>query len=121
HLVDGLVPDLLAQALVAPVAAELRVDEVLVDRRELAREDLVESVDDVLPALERHAFLRVREGLTQGGGRRAGGGRHVGQILALADHPPEIARAVPAHVARARGAAKLAHRATTGPDRALER
>ena len=35
-----------AEPLVAPVVAHLGVDEVLVDRRELGREDLVQELDD---------------------------------------------------------------------------
>jgi hypothetical protein len=39
HLVDRLVADLLGQLGVAPVGAHLRVDEVLVDRCQLGRQD----------------------------------------------------------------------------------
>ncbi len=46
HLVDRLVADVLGEPLVAPVAAHLGVDEVLVDRRQLGGQHVVEDVDD---------------------------------------------------------------------------
>ena len=48
HLVDRLVADVCGQALVAPVLAHLGVQEVLVDRRELAGEHLVQQLDDLV-------------------------------------------------------------------------
>jgi hypothetical protein len=51
HLVDRLVADLLRQLHVAPVGAHLGVDEVLVDRCQLGRQDLVEGGDDLVVAL----------------------------------------------------------------------
>ena len=47
HLVDRLVAAVLGEAVVAPVRAHLRVDEVLVDRRQLRGEHVVEELDDV--------------------------------------------------------------------------
>jgi hypothetical protein len=47
HLVDRLVAHDLPEALVAPVFAHARVDEVLVDRRELVGEDFVQQIDDL--------------------------------------------------------------------------
>ena len=46
HLRDGLFTELLGEALVAPVAEHLRVDEVLIDRGELRREHVVQQLDD---------------------------------------------------------------------------
>src|SRR4051794_3012052 len=46
HLVDRFVVEALRQAVVAPVRAHLRVDEVLVDRGQLAREHLVQQLGD---------------------------------------------------------------------------
>jgi hypothetical protein len=46
HLFDGLLAGLLRDPQVAPVLAHLRVDEVLIDGRELGGEDLVERLDD---------------------------------------------------------------------------
>ena len=48
HLVDRLVVEVLAEPLVAPVVEHLGVDEVLVDRRELGGEHLVEQLDDLV-------------------------------------------------------------------------
>src|SRR5262249_42572010 len=53
HLVDRFGAKLLPQTLVAPVLAHPRVDEVLVDRRELVRENLIEELED--PILTLHA------------------------------------------------------------------
>ena len=50
HLTERLFADLLPQTLVAPVLAHPSVDEVLVDRGELGREDLVQEGDDLLVA-----------------------------------------------------------------------
>src|SRR5207249_2495100 len=50
HLTERLFADLLPQTLVAPVLAHPSVDEVLVDRGELGREDLVQEGDDLLGA-----------------------------------------------------------------------
>jgi hypothetical protein len=47
HLVDRLVAAVLAEAAVPPVVAHLGVDEVLVDRRQLRREDVVQDVEDL--------------------------------------------------------------------------
>ena len=51
HLVDRLVADVLGEPLVAPVVAHLGVDEVLVDRRQLGGEHLVEQLDDLVVTL----------------------------------------------------------------------
>ena len=51
HLVDRLVVEVLPQALVSPVLEHAAVEEVLVDRRELGRQDLVEQVDDLRVSL----------------------------------------------------------------------
>src|SRR5262249_30054596 len=51
HLVDRLLLDALGETEVAPVPAHLRVQEVLVHRRELPGEDLVEQLEDLLVAL----------------------------------------------------------------------
>src|SRR5690606_34290746 len=51
HLVDGLLVDMLPKALIAPVLAHLRVDEVLIDRGQFGREDVVEMIDDLCAAL----------------------------------------------------------------------
>src|SRR5262249_46180626 len=50
HLLDRLVVLALAEALEAPLAVHARVQEVLVDRRELARELAVELLDHLLVA-----------------------------------------------------------------------
>src|SRR5207253_3503656 len=50
HLADRFLVDLLVEALVAPVPAHPRVQEVLVDRGELPGEDLVEKIDDAAVA-----------------------------------------------------------------------
>ena len=47
HLAEGLLPALVGQALVAPVVLHLGVDEVLVDRRQLSGQDVVEQLDDL--------------------------------------------------------------------------
>jgi hypothetical protein len=44
HLFDRLLAPLPGETLVAPVRTHLGVDEVLIDRGQLGREDLVESV-----------------------------------------------------------------------------
>src|SRR5215813_3159100 len=62
HLPDGLLAHLLPQPLVAPVLAHARMDEVLVDGRELGGEDLVEQRDDVVVALH-EGSPRVGTGL----------------------------------------------------------
>src|SRR5882672_1482580 len=59
HLVDRLVVLVLGEPLQAPVLEHARVQEVLVDRRELVREDLVQVLDDLLVAF--HARLLVRD------------------------------------------------------------
>ena len=46
HLVDRLLAVVLRERLVAPVVEHLVVDEVLVDRRELGGQDLVEQFGD---------------------------------------------------------------------------
>ena len=51
HLVDRLVAVVLRERLVAPVVEHLVVDEVLVDRRELGGQDLVEQFGDGSVAL----------------------------------------------------------------------
>ena len=50
HLLDRLVADLLAESPVAPVVAHLGVDEVLVDRRQLAGQHLVEQLENLVVA-----------------------------------------------------------------------
>src|SRR5262249_60726325 len=45
HLVDGFVVVVLPEPLVAPVLAHLRVHVVLVDARELGRQDSVQGLD----------------------------------------------------------------------------
>src|SRR5262249_48873561 len=50
HLVDALGADLLPEPLVAPVLAHAGVHEVLVDAGELAGENLVQEVDDLVVA-----------------------------------------------------------------------
>ena len=51
HLVDRLVAVELGETLVAPVRAQLAVEEVLVHRREFGRQHLVEHFDDLRIAL----------------------------------------------------------------------
>ena len=58
-----------ARPVVAPVVAHLGVDEVLVDRRELGGQDVVEQLDDV--------GLSVHAGLLSGGGGAFGAGMDV--------------------------------------------
>src|SRR5439155_20810620 len=53
HLTERLVADLLPQTLLAPVLAHPSVDEVLVYRGELGREDVVQEGDDLLVASHR--------------------------------------------------------------------
>ena len=60
HLVDRLVAAVLGEALVAPVVAHLGVDEVLVDRRQLGGEHLVEQLDDVGVSLHGVTLSRSR-------------------------------------------------------------
>src|SRR6266850_2085975 len=50
HLTNRFLAELLPQPLVAPVLAHPAVDEILIDRRELGREDLVQEGDDLLVA-----------------------------------------------------------------------
>jgi hypothetical protein len=64
HLVDRLLLHVVGEAVVAPVAAHLRVDEILVDRRQLSGENLVERVDDRLLAL--HGFHCSSRGSSSG-------------------------------------------------------
>src|ERR1700730_13670878 len=51
HLADGLLAQLFPEPLVAPVLAHAGMDEVLVDGRELGREDLVEQRAHVVVSL----------------------------------------------------------------------
>ena len=67
HLADRLVAVVLAEAFVAPVVAHLGVDEVLVDRRQLGREDLVEQLDDTRTAAHDRTSRRYPAG--QNGGQ----------------------------------------------------
>src|SRR6185436_18247871 len=55
HLLDRFRAHLLLEPLVAPVLAHARVDEVLVHRRELGGEDIVERGDDLVGALHGRA------------------------------------------------------------------
>jgi hypothetical protein len=55
HLVDRLGVDLLRQLLEAPVAAELGVDEVLVDRGQLVGEQIVQDAENLGVALHQAA------------------------------------------------------------------
>jgi hypothetical protein len=57
HLVDGLLVLLLLELLEAPVAGHARVQEVLVDRRQLVLEREVEEFDDL--GVAAHVFLLV--------------------------------------------------------------
>ena len=50
HLVDRFVTDLLGEAPIPPVVTHLGVDEVLVDRRQLTGEHVVEHLEDVVVA-----------------------------------------------------------------------
>ncbi len=47
HLAEGLLPALVGQALVAPVVLHLGVDEVLVDRRQLGGQHIVQEFNDL--------------------------------------------------------------------------
>jgi hypothetical protein len=47
HLAEGFLLALVGQTLVAPVLLHLVVDEVLVDRRELGGQHIVEQLDDL--------------------------------------------------------------------------
>ena len=51
HLVDRLLADLGGELVEAPVGVHLGVDEVLVDGRQLRRQDVVERFDDLVVAL----------------------------------------------------------------------
>src|SRR5690606_32188720 len=66
HLVDGLLAGTLGEALEAPVAQDPVVAEVLVDRGQLGREDVVEQLDDLGATLG--------HGCTSGCGTRTGWG-----------------------------------------------
>jgi hypothetical protein len=56
HLVDRLLTQLGGEPEVAPVLAHLGVDEILVDRRQLVGEELVEECEYFLVTLHRSAF-----------------------------------------------------------------
>src|SRR5215510_12305295 len=58
HLVDRLLADLVRQALEPPVLAHLGVHELLVDRRQLVGEQVVEEREHLFVALHRTASLR---------------------------------------------------------------
>ena len=85
HLADALVVRVRGEAGVAPVRAELAVQEVLVHRGELAGEDLVEHPDDVGVTLHRVSTPWLGERcaadatgarrVSEGAGLRSGGGR----------------------------------------------
>jgi hypothetical protein len=51
HLLDGLLAAVLRQALVVPVLAHHRVDEVLVDAGQLGAQHVVQDLDDLVVPL----------------------------------------------------------------------
>ena len=75
HLIDRLGAETLAQAAVAPVVEHLGVEEVLVHRRQLSGQDLVEEFDDLRVTLHVSSFADVTIGTIVGGRQRAGAPR----------------------------------------------
>ena len=63
QLVARLILDLLEQPLISPVLAHSRVEHVLVDRRQLAGEELVQEPEDLGIALHESLRRRRRGGL----------------------------------------------------------
>ncbi len=70
HLVDRLVADVVGQMAIAPVLAHLGVNEVLIDRRQLGRQHIVQDLEDLgistHPPSLCHA-LQVRDSAGSGG------------------------------------------------------
>ena len=60
HFVDGPFPDNAAQPAVVPVLAHLGMDEILIDRRQLFLQDVVEGFDDFRITFHMREFYRKK-------------------------------------------------------------